>query len=311
MSANDGSAISSNVAQRPRWAGVWLSAALILLVAALWLTWQSRRQLDALLHRFESRTVEQAAKVLDQLVTEQRKHLPALVGVLADDARIRAMVLTPTFDQATVLDLLTDLKATSGATMLAVLDSAGTVRAVVGAPEMDQLGLGTSSLVRDALEKPSAQLWAFGNEVGVLSTAAVRLDGQVRALFMMGFAMDDAVLESIQRTLGVTGAVFVGDGIVASATQDPAMTELLRTAAGVQPGTYRRLAGAYVASSSALSDSAVAAKAAWIVPLAGDADQVKLTRGLSWLLAALAGLGLSLVLGLALRKSRPGPSLGS
>src|SRR5690606_2807745 len=126
------------------------------------------------------------------------------------------MVLTPTFDRATVVDLLTDLESTSGASVVAMLDSDGTVRAVVGAPEMDQLDLGTSSLVRSALEKPSAQLWAFANEVGVLAATAVRLDNQVRAMFMMGFELEDSVLQDIERTIGATGAVFVGDQLVAS-----------------------------------------------------------------------------------------------
>ncbi len=304
MSGHDGSSSTTSLARRAD--GTRIAVGMTLLVCALWFSWESRRQLDALLDRLDTRRVGEAAQVLDHLVDEQRKHLPALVGVLADDSRVRAMVLTPTFDQATVLDLLTDLKATSGATVIAILDSAGTVRAVVGAPEMDQLGLGSSSLVRDALEKPSAQLWAFGNEVGVLSAAAVRLDGQARALFMIGFAMDDAVLEGIQRTLGATGAVFIGDDIVASATEDPALAAALRSAAEVQPDTYRVLDGAFLASSSALSDSAVAARAAWLVPLHGHAEEVKLARALTWLPAAAVGLGLTFMLVLALRQSRSG-----
>lgn len=308
MNVQGDSSSRAHVATRGGRPGIWGVAALLIFAASCWLSWEWRHRLDEQLDRFDARTLEAAAKTLDQLITEERERLPALVGVLADDARIRAMVLTPTFDRATVVDLLTDLRATSGATMVAILDSAGTVRAVVGAPEMDQLGLGTSSLVRESLDKPSAQLWAFAGEVGVLSAAAVRLNGQPRALFMLGFELDDRVLEGVQRAIGATGAVFVGDEIVASATQDPALAEALRAAAEAPPGTPRVVAGSFLASSSTLSDSAAAARAAWLVPLRRRADEVRLTRALSWLPAALAGLGLALVLGLALR--RPGASPG-
>jgi hypothetical protein len=284
--------------------------ALFVFALALLLSWAAQRRLDALLDRVDVRTLDQSAKVLDHFVAKQQKHLASTIGVLSEDARIRAMVLTP-FDQPTALDLLGDLKATSGASVVAMLDSGGTVRAVVGAPEMDQLDLGTSSLVEEALEKPSARLWAFANKVGVLAATPVRLDRQVRALFMMGFEMDDALLEDIERTLGATGAVFVGDGIVASATKDPEIERALRAAAELPPATYQIVAGTFLATSSRMSDSAVAATVAWLVPLYRHADEVTLTRALSWLPAALVGLLLAFTMGLVLSQVRAGQSLGS
>jgi hypothetical protein len=214
------------------------------------------------------------------------------------------MVLTPTFDRATVIDLLTDLKATSGASVVAMLDSAGTVRAVVGAPEMEQLDLGSSSLVREALAKPSAQLWAFANQIGVLAATPVRLDGQVRALFMLGYAMDDAALQDIEQSLGATGAAFVGDAIVASANKDPAIERALRVAAELPPGTYRIVEEDFLASSSRMGDSAVTARASWLVPLRRHTGELSLTRALSWLPALLVGLVLALMTLLVLNQSR-------
>src|SRR5688572_24946012 len=192
---NHGNMFQPSVARSTGGTKIWLGLAVALFVLALLLSWAARQRLDAQLDRVDARTLDESAKVLDNLVTRQRKHLASMVGVLSEDARIRAMVLTPTFDQATVLDLLTDLKATSEASVVAMLDSGGVVRAVTGAPEMDQLDLGTSSLVQNALEKPAAQLWAFADKVVVLAATPVRLDNQVRALFMMGFEIDDAWLQ--------------------------------------------------------------------------------------------------------------------
>jgi hypothetical protein len=306
VSVHDGNMIESRVAPAASGIRIWIGIALFVFALALLLSWAAQRRLDALLDRFDARTLEESAKVLDNLLGQRQKHLTSTIGVLAEDARIRAMVLTPTFDQATVLDLLTDLKATSRASVVAILDSGGTVRAVVGAPEMDQLDLGTSSLVQNALEKPSAQLWAFANEIGVLSATPVRLDNQVRALFMMGFEIEDALLEDIERALGATGAIFVGDRIVASATKDPEIERALRSAAESPPGTYHIVAGTFLAMSSRMSDSAVAATVAWIVPLYRHTDEVTLARALSWLPSVLFGLVLAFMIGLVLSQSRAG-----
>jgi hypothetical protein len=311
VSGHDGNMIESRVARAAGGVRIWIGVALFVFALALLLSWAANRRLDALLDGFDARTLDESAKVLDNLLAEQRKHLTSTVGVLADDARIRAMILTPTFDRATAVDLLTDLKTTSTASVVAILDSGGTVRAVVGAPEMDQLDLGTSSLIQNALEKPSAQLWAFAKEVGVLSATPVRLDKQVRAVFMMGFEIKDALLADIERALGATGAVFVGDEMVASASDNPEVERALRSAAELPPGTYHVVAGRFLAMSSPLRDSAVAASVAWLVPLSRHTDEVTLTRALSWLPAVLFGLVLAFMIGLVLSQSRAGQSLGN
>lgn len=295
----------------PRAARIWTSVAAFVFALALWLSWATHRRLDAWIDRLDVRTLDQSASVLDQLLAQQRSHLTSTLGMLAEDARIRAMILTPTFDRATVLDLLTDLRATSGASVVAILDSGGTVRSVAGAPEMDQLDLGTSSLVQNAREKPSAQLWAFGGQVGVLAATPIRLDNQVRALFMMGFGVGDAVLQDIERALGATGAIFVGDAIVASATHDPALELALRRTAELPPGSPGLVAGTFRGSSSRLSNAAVSATVAWIVPLNRQAEGVPLTRALSWLPAVLVGLVLASLVGLVLGHSRAGQYLGN
>jgi hypothetical protein len=298
--------IESHAARASPGVRIWIGVALFVFALALVLSWAAQRRLDALLDRFDARTLEQSGKVLNSVLVHRQNHLTSTMGVLAEDARLRAMVLTPNFDRATVLDLLTDIKATSRASVVAILDSGGTVRAVVGAPEMDQLDFGTSSLVQKAFERPSAQPWVFANKVGVLSATPIRLDNQVRALFMMGFEIDGALLEDIERALGATGAVFVGDAIVASATQDPEIERALRSAAELPPGTYQIVAGTFLATSSRMSDSAAAATVAWLVPLNRHADELRLTRLMSWLPSVLFGLVLAFMIVLVVSQSRAG-----
>lgn len=300
----------TSAVERPGWARIGTGSALSVLVLGLVLSWFAQRRMDETFARLDASRLEESAQVLDSMLAHQRKQLASTVGLLSEDSRIRAMVLTPTFDRATVVDLLTDLKSTSGASVLAMLDADGTVRAVVGAPEMDQLDLGTSSLVKSALEKPSAQLWAFANEVGVLSATAVRLDNQVRAMFMMGFELEDAVLENIERSIGATGAVFVGDQLVASASKSPEVEQALRDAAALPPGRYKVVSDMFLASSAPLSDSAIAATVAWLVPRYRHAEGVALTRALAWVPAVLVGILLAFMIGLLRSQSRAGQPLG-
>jgi hypothetical protein len=188
--------------------------------------------------------------------------------------------------------------------VVGLLDAGGTVRAVVGAPEMDQLDLGSSSLVQGALEKPLAQAGVFAHHIGVLSAAPVRLDKQVRAVFLMGFELDGAVLEGIERDLGVSGAVFVGDTVVASAPSNAEQQQLLRSAAELPAGSYQIL-DAQLASSSRIADLA-SASVGWMVPRYRHGGDASLTRALAWLPAMLVGLLLASLLGLMLSQSRAG-----
>jgi hypothetical protein len=304
-----GSVIENGVAGRSGWARIGIGGASFIFVLALLLSWATQRRLDAWFDGLDARTLDESSKVLEQLVVAQGKQLASTVALLSEDARVRAMVLTPDFDRATVVDLLTDLKATAGASVVAMLDSEGTVRAVVGAPEMEQLDLGTSSLVRDALDKPSAQLWAFANEVGVLSASAVRLDNQVRAYFIMGFALQDALLQDIEKTLGASGAVFVGDQMIASASKDPTIEQALHSVLELPPGQHRILGDRFLATRAPLSGTAVAASVAWLVPRYRHADAVTLTRSLSWLPAVLVGIVLAFLIALARSQSRAGQTL--
>ncbi|HTV17893.1 MAG TPA: cache domain-containing protein [Polyangiaceae bacterium] len=292
-------------AERPAWARIGVAATAFVLVLAIALSWATQRRLDAWFDELDVRAIEASGKVLDQLVAQRGKQLTATAALLSEDARVRAMVLTPDFDRATVLDLLTDLQATSGATMVALLDSDGVVRGVVGAPEMDQLNLGTSSLIENAIEKPSAQLWAFANKVGVLSASPVRLDHQVRALFMLGVALEDELLDDIEHTLGTTGAVFVGDQVAASANRDPTIEQALRSALELPASKYGVIADRFLALNTRLGDAPIAASVAWLVPRYRQSDAVTLTRTLSWLPVALVGLLLALSIALGRGQAQP------
>jgi len=284
--------MEAEIARGSRGGIVAVAAAVTVFGLALAVSWTAQNRLDAFMDRVDARALDSASEVLEELVAQQGEQLAPTVAVLSEDARVRAMVLTPTFDRATVLDLLSDLKVTSNAGVMALLDDEGRVRAVVGAPELDRLDLGASSLVKQSLDKPSSQVWAFDSDVGVLAVSPVRVEDRVLAFFMMGIEIEDSVLQRIERTLGASGAVFVGDRMVASASRDADIEQALRAAAAQPPGSKHVVAGKFLALSAPLHDSAVA-KVAWIVPLYRHADGALLTRALAWVPALLVGLVLA------------------
>ena len=98
--------------------GAGVTATAILLFAALgFASWLADGQLRQLLSGLDDEALGQASRTLEELVTRQREQLVAEVKVLADDNRIRTTVLAPKFDEATVQDVLEDLRKSSGATL--------------------------------------------------------------------------------------------------------------------------------------------------------------------------------------------------
>src|SRR6185312_1877884 len=114
--------------------------------------WFANAQLEHVLSNLDDQALGQASRTFEELVNRQREQLVSEVKVLADDNRIRATVLAPKFDEATVQDVLEDLRKSSGASLLAVLDATGKVQAVTGAVGLKQVDLSGSTAVRAAFE---------------------------------------------------------------------------------------------------------------------------------------------------------------
>ena len=124
---------SPGPAPAPGGSAVTVMAGLVVLALVAGASWTADRQLRRLLSGLDEQLLGQASASLEHLLARQREQLVSEVKVLADDNRIRSTVLAPKFDEATVQDILEDLRKSSGATLLAVVDAAGKVTAVAGA----------------------------------------------------------------------------------------------------------------------------------------------------------------------------------
>ena len=278
----------------PRGAGRVVATAMAILAfaavgAAAWL---ANTELDRVLSTLDDEALGQASRTLEELVNRQREQLVSEVKVLADDNRIRATVLAPKFDQATVQDVLEDLRKSSGATLLAVLDASGKVQAVTGAVSLREVDLSASTAVRAAFDRPTSDIWTLPDQVQVIGLAPSRSGTETPALLVKGLPLAKSQLATVETALGVAGAVFIGDRVAASSSSDARHEDVVRGAARLADGVGDLAVGgqAYRVRIGRAGEGATAARLAWVVPHRRAVDRARTLTLLVWSSVPLAGL---------------------
>jgi hypothetical protein len=274
-------------------------AAAILIFAALGIAcWLTNQRLDRLLSDLDDQALGQAARTLEQLVARQREQLVSEVKVLADDNRIRATVLAPRFDEATVQDVIEDLRKSSGATLLGVLDDSGKVEVVTGALGLKEVNLSAAPAVKAAFDRPTSDVWTLPDQVQVIGLAAIRSGDQAPALLVKGLPLGQSQLATVQTALGVSGAVFIGDRVAASSSHDADVEEAFRNAGRLAEGTATVSGGAkrYRVKVTRAGEGATAARIAWLVPRRHALDEARTLDLLTWSPVPLGALLLLLTL---------------
>jgi hypothetical protein len=278
---------------------------LAMLGVTIGLSWTMNERVDEFLSELDARALEQAAGMLDRSVEQQRRFVLSQVAVLAEDTRVRAPVMTPSFDEATVKDVLEDIKRAAGASMLAVLDVGGKVRAVTGVPGLREVDLSSSPVVKAALERPSTDVWTLPDRAMVVGVASVRSAGQVSALLVVGFEIGEPLLGAIHRALGVAGAVVIVDRVTATSSSDGALVQAFRAASALDGEGQQLIQSGwnFVARVSRTSNSATAGKVVWLVREHHQAGRVSWLRIMVWVPVVLVGATFALVLLLARQRS--------
>ena len=254
--------------------------------------WLADRQLKGFLSMLDDEALGQATRTLERLLDRQREQLAAEVTVLADDNRIRATVLAPTFDEATVQDVIEDLRKSSRATLLAVLDGNGKVQAVTGTGALREAELGASPAVKTAFSHPTSDLWTLPDQVQVIGLAPIRSGDQTPALLVKGLPLGKSQLATVEATLGVVGAVFIGDKLAASSSQSPDLDQAFGIAGRLADGTDRITTahGSYLARVTRTGAAATAARVVWLVPYHHHLEAARRLTLLIWCPVALGAL---------------------
>ena len=276
-----------------------LLAGTALLALALAASWISQRLIDRFLSQLDGDAVLTARKVFERTLEEERAQAQSQVGVLAEDTRIRSTVMMANPDEATVRDVLKDLMATSGAGLMAVLDVNGKVRAVTGLEGLRDVDLGSSAVVKAAVQRPSAYIWTFPQQVLAVGVAPIRTQDQVAAFLVMGFEAAKASLGSIRSSLGVSGSVLLGDKVVASGTDDGAALEALRAASAGEGDKDLMVRGGdrmFFGRVSRVNEAVASAKIAWVVPQRHQEERIYPLKLVIWTPSVAAALILALTM---------------
>jgi len=247
-------------------------------------SWMGDRQLRQFLSQQDDQLLGQASASLEQLLARQREQLVAEVKVLADDNRIRATVLAPKFDEATVQDILEDLRKSSGATLLAVVDSAGKVAAVAGATGLREVNLGASPAVKGGFDHPTSDVWTLPDQVQVVGVAPIRSGDQTPALLVKGLSLGRSQLSTVGTALGVTGSLFIGERVTATSADGHDLDEAMRAAGRMVEGTEQVAAGGrtHLVRVARTGEGATAARLAWLVPMHHQFERARTLLFLIW-----------------------------
>ncbi|HEY0710893.1 MAG TPA: hypothetical protein VGG33_29085 [Polyangia bacterium] len=267
----------------------------------------SQKQLDALMSELDTKSLDRAAGLLNRTIEQMKGDLLSEVRVLSEDTRVRTTVMTPQFNEATVRDVMEDLRQASGASVMAVLDVRGKVQAVSGSSGLRGLDLGASPLISQALERAVVHVWTFPDQVLVIGLAPVRSGGQVTALFLVGQELGEKALAPIESTLGVAGAVVIRDKVAAMSSQTPAVEAVVQTAMALDEGSSHLIEGAgiqHLVKMSSTSEAAGAGRVIWVVPLHKQSARVDKLQILAWMPIVLVGLALTLAVSMFGRANR-------
>jgi Double sensory domain of two-component sensor kinase len=290
---------------RPRGAPAvaWLAGLALVALAGAG-AYSNQMQLAGLMTELAGKSLEQAAALLDRTLEQQRANLLAESQILSEDTRVRTTVMTPQFNEATVRDVLEDLRRTSGAAVMAVLDVRGKVQAVAGSDSLRGMDLGASPLIAQAMDKAVSHVWTFPEQVLVIALAPVRSAGQVVALLLVAHQLGESTLAPIERSLGVASAVLIREKIAASSSRAPAITSAAQAGLTLEEGKSVMTAdGQHLVRATATSQSAGAGRVVWVIPIHQQGARVMKLQILGWMPIVLVILALALAISLFRRRA--------
>ncbi len=157
---------------------------------------------------------EHAHALLDLLRSATQTRVVADAQMLGQDPRLQSTLAVADVDDATILDILHDLRKLNPDSVFAVLSAAGKVRVTLGAPKLEGQDLAQSPLVQAALqehEKASLGTWLVDDRVLEVAVIAVRAGERPVALLAVGARIDDSQLAVVARAAGVHLALLVNE----------------------------------------------------------------------------------------------------
>lgn len=196
---------------QPRRSILMIGALLILMVGVAALgSFVGLRQLDTAITAENRGRLDAAKNTFDLLRTRALADMRELGRILADDTRLRSTLATN--DKATIADSLADLGKLRGAGILVVLTPEGRVLAEAGAPELRELDLSASKVVKEAKSSNEVGVgsWVIGTKIIDLSLTPILSDNAVIAYLVVGQPIDQGLIKPLASATGVAVGIAIG-----------------------------------------------------------------------------------------------------
>lgn len=277
-------------------------SAVALALAGAW-GWYGSSVYDQGLTKLDELQLERASGALRIATEEAQRAVEAEVRTLSDDARVREPLATPGIDDATLADVLADLKSSTGASIVALLTPAGSVRVVDGADSMKKLDLSSSSLMNPGDKGVASAKWLLPDRMAAVAVAPIRLGSNVAAHLLVGRDLGGSALALVKASTGVFGAVFVQDKVVATTIEKESAA--LNEASRMEGDRTVSIDGGRYVGRVERIDSARGGKISWIIPRHHGSATMSFGPEVWWSPLGLVFLGTLLWWGLERRRMQP------
>ncbi len=192
--------------------------------------------LTNLLHRAEldarsASNIKAASEAHLLAVTMEKEAVETVGGVLVQDPRLRSTLSLSEIDEATIADILGDIKQVSGLDLVGALDDRGRVTALVGADQLRRSELGSSSLISKVMQsgRGGADLWSLDGRAMVVAAVPVQVGRAAPSFLLLGRALRAASVETLAQSFGLSAGLYAG-GPSPQLTSQGASLDLLNAA---------------------------------------------------------------------------------
>lgn len=238
----------------------WIVVALSLSLAAGALAFFGLIRLRGGYNAIDHERLAAASHMFDQAQASAHHLLESQAAVIANDGRIRATLATPDIDAATLRDLLDDVRASSGAGLLAILAPEGVVRAASGDQALEGMDLSSAQVVARLLNGDDAAggTWTYGKSAMNVGAARVRLGPLLAGVLLIGHTIPAETFTTIESAVAVHGALVIGQDVAVRSQHAPDAERVRAVLGGASDSTYAH----------ATRDLSVgsAARILWLVP---------------------------------------------
>lgn len=275
------------------------AATLMLGLSGAW-TYLAREQLAASISEDNQTHLQRVPEALAVLRTRTRDALRAQCRVLAEDPRLKTTLAIEGIDEATVSDILRDLRQLQRSGFLMVVTPDGRVFAQAGADELRGLDLSGSSVIQAAKASSESVVgsWVIARQLMDLGAMPVRSDNIVIAYLVVGQAIDKDTITALATSTGVATAIGLGNEIVVASTDEPDIRALFTSIANDVRRTKAQVTGAagrtYVTAFIELDEAQPRPYLVLASSLEASASRFKRVEWLHWLPPLLVALALLL-----------------